>query len=74
SDVGFALPLRRPATGPLAGLLAENEATVPAYGADLNLAGVLALTATSVREGGPATGPAAGPGGGPWAPEPVERA
>ncbi|CAL9589378.1 hypothetical protein [Streptomyces sp. enrichment culture] len=70
SDVGFALPLRRPATGPLAGLLAENAATVPAYGADLNLAGVLALTATSVREGGPA----AGPGGGPWAPEPVERA
>ena len=70
SDVGFALPLRRVATGPLAGLLAENAATVPAYGADLNLAGVLALTATSVREGSPATGP----GGGSGTPEPVERA
>ncbi|MEV8129308.1 trypsin-like peptidase domain-containing protein [Streptomyces sp. NPDC085944] len=70
SDVGFALPLRRAATGPLAGLLAENAATVPAYGADLNLAGVLALTATSVREGSPATGP----GGGSGTPEPVERA
>ncbi|MGW7338811.1 trypsin-like peptidase domain-containing protein [Streptomyces sp. NPDC054808] len=66
SDVGFALPLRRAATGPLAGLLAENAATVPAYGADLNLAGVLALTATSVREGCPAAGPGT--------PEPVERA
>ncbi|MFD5970362.1 trypsin-like peptidase domain-containing protein [Streptomyces sp. NPDC060311] len=66
SDVGFALPLRRAATGPLAGLLAENAATVPAYGADLNLAGVLALTATSVREGRPAAGPRT--------PEPVERA
>ncbi|MFI7875149.1 trypsin-like peptidase domain-containing protein [Streptomyces salinarius] len=66
SDVGFALPLRRAATGPLAGLLAENAATVPAYGADLNLAGVLALTATSVREGRPAAGPGT--------PEPVERA
>ncbi|CAL9433771.1 trypsin-like peptidase domain-containing protein [Streptomyces sp. enrichment culture] len=66
SDVGFALPLRRVATGPLAGLLAENAATVPAYGADLNLAGVLALTATSVREGRPAAGPGT--------PEPVERA
>ncbi|MFD6191572.1 hypothetical protein [Streptomyces sp. NPDC060275] len=62
SDVGFAVPLRRTATGPLADLLAENAATVPAYGADLNLAGVLALTATSVTEAGPG------------AREPVERA
>ncbi len=69
SDVGFALPLRRAAKGPLAGLLAENAETVPAYGADLNLAGVLALTAASVREGNPATGP----GGGFGSPEPVER-
>ncbi|MFF8781462.1 trypsin-like peptidase domain-containing protein [Streptomyces sp. NPDC015140] len=53
SDVGFAVPLRRADTGPLAALLAENAATVPAYGADLNLAGVLALTATSVGQDGP---------------------
>ncbi|MFK4545833.1 ribosomal 50S subunit-associated protein YjgA (DUF615 family) [Streptomyces tendae] len=69
SDVGFAVPLRRAATGPLAALLAENAATVPAYGADLNLAGVLALTATSVRDGDPL----AAPGGGSGAGEPVER-
>ncbi|MDW4909199.1 serine protease [Streptomyces sp. ADMS] len=53
---GFALPLRdRPAdgTGPLSDLLARNAATVPAYGADLNLAGVLELTATSVGSDGP---------------------
>ncbi|WP_109035917.1 trypsin-like peptidase domain-containing protein [Streptomyces rubrogriseus] len=66
SDVGFAVPLRRAAAGPLADLLAENAATVPAYGADLNLAGALALTATSVTE--------AVPDGGPDAREPVERA
>ncbi|MFB6770588.1 trypsin-like peptidase domain-containing protein [Streptomyces sp. NPDC056337] len=53
SDVGFAVPLRRTDTGPLTALLAENAATVPAYGADLNLAGVLALTATSVAQDGP---------------------
>ncbi|MFE5598931.1 trypsin-like peptidase domain-containing protein [Streptomyces coelicoflavus] len=70
SDVGFAVPLRRAATGPLADLLAENAATVPAYGADLNLAGVLALTATSVTEGNPAAGPA----GGADAARPVRRA
>ncbi|MGX1027761.1 trypsin-like peptidase domain-containing protein [Streptomyces sp. SAI-097] len=70
SDVGFAVPLRRAATGPLAALLAENAATVPAYGADLNLAGVLALAATSVTDGGPT----AAPGGGHGAGEPVERA
>ncbi|MEU0408668.1 trypsin-like peptidase domain-containing protein [Streptomyces griseorubiginosus] len=40
-------------TDPLAALLAENAATVPAYGADLNLAGVLELTATSVGQDGP---------------------
>ncbi|MFG2683669.1 hypothetical protein [Streptomyces sp. NPDC048392] len=53
SDVGFAVPVRRAATGPLADLLAENAATVPVYGADLNLAGVLALTGTSVGQDGP---------------------
>ncbi|MEU7403954.1 trypsin-like peptidase domain-containing protein [Streptomyces sp. NPDC044948] len=61
SDVGFAVPLRRAAAGPLADLLAENAATVPAYGADLNPAGVLALTATSVAQDGP---PGASAGGG----------
>ncbi|MFC9683397.1 trypsin-like peptidase domain-containing protein [Streptomyces sp. NPDC056948] len=65
-DVGFAVPLRprvAGAAGPLAELLAENAATVPAYGADLNLAGVLELTGTSVAQDGPAR-----------LPEPVERA
>ncbi|MEU5757137.1 hypothetical protein [Streptomyces sp. NPDC047829] len=65
SDVGFAVPLP-PAPGPLAALLAENAATVPAYGADLNLAGVLALTATSVGRDGPPGVPGgggSGPGG-----------
>ncbi|MEU6104900.1 trypsin-like peptidase domain-containing protein [Streptomyces flaveolus] len=51
-DVGFAVPLRA-ASGPLADLLAENAETVPAYGADLNLAGILELTATSMRGDGP---------------------
>ncbi|MFE6823881.1 trypsin-like peptidase domain-containing protein [Streptomyces sp. NPDC057690] len=41
------------AGGPLAELLARNAATVPAYGADLNLAGLLELTATSVGSDGP---------------------
>ncbi|MGW1536457.1 serine protease [Streptomyces aureus] len=51
---GFALPLRgRVALAPLAGLLARNAATVPAYGADLNLAAALELTATSVASDGP---------------------
>ncbi|MGY0070079.1 serine protease [Streptomyces sp. QTS137] len=58
-DGGFAVPLR-PAPGPLAALLAENAATVPAYGTDLNLAGVLELTATSVGQDGPSG--ALGPG------------
>ncbi|GGY49003.1 S1 family peptidase [Streptomyces djakartensis] len=68
-DVGFAVLLPPPApaaAGALAELLAENAATVPAYGADLNLAGVLELTAPSVAQAGPPdqTG----------GPEPVERA
>ncbi|MFF4173940.1 trypsin-like peptidase domain-containing protein [Streptomyces sp. NPDC001744] len=62
ATAGYAVPLR-PA-GPLADLLRRNAATVPAYGPDLNLAGILELTATS-------TGPARLPD--PW-PEPVERA
>ncbi|ALV32974.1 trypsin-like peptidase domain-containing protein [Streptomyces sp. CdTB01] len=53
-DAGFAVPLRPAPAGPLADLLAANAATVPAYGADLNLAGVLELTATSVGQDGPA--------------------
>ncbi|MGC5564550.1 trypsin-like peptidase domain-containing protein [Streptomyces sp. FR-108] len=46
---GLAVPLSTggtPPFGPLAELLARNAATVPAYGDDLNLAGVLELTAT----------------------------
>ncbi|MFD9223876.1 trypsin-like peptidase domain-containing protein, partial [Streptomyces sp. NPDC060064] len=63
---GFALPLRAPGfppDGPLAELLRRNAATVPGYGHDLNLAGVLELTATS-------TGSVGGPGV--WS-DPVER-
>ncbi|ORT54373.1 serine protease [Streptomyces sp. CB03238] len=64
---GLAVPLARVAAaapdGPLAALLRRNAATVPAYGADLNLAGVLRLAATT---GGPAGGTSA------W-PDPVER-
>ncbi|MCW7947440.1 large Pro/Ala/Gly-rich protein [Streptomyces hygroscopicus] len=41
---GFAMPLRGLGE-PLDGLLARNAETVPAYGADLNLAAVLELTA-----------------------------
>ncbi|MFE2097873.1 trypsin-like peptidase domain-containing protein [Streptomyces sp. NPDC059468] len=72
-DAGFAVPLR-PADGPLAELLARNAATVPAYGADLNLAGVLELTATSVGQDGP-PGALAGHVGtaGPGCVQPVER-
>ncbi|MGW0846341.1 trypsin-like peptidase domain-containing protein [Streptomyces sp. NPDC002787] len=52
---GFAVPLRGwRAEPPLAELLARNAATVPAYGTDLNLAGVLELTATTVGSDGPA--------------------
>lgn len=64
---GFAIPLRAAAAtspdGPLAALLARNAATVPAYGPELNLAGGLQLTATSL---GPATASLA------WS-EPVAR-
>ncbi|MFB8777513.1 serine protease [Streptomyces broussonetiae] len=65
-DTGFAVPLPgRVAGGPLGELLARNAATVPAYGADLNLAGVLELTATSMGcDGAPE----------PLAVPPVERA
>ncbi|MEU1710594.1 serine protease [Streptomyces sp. NPDC005706] len=52
-DTGFAVPLRPAAEGPLAELLTRNAATVPAHGADLNLAGVLELAATSVGQDGP---------------------
>ncbi|WP_243762395.1 trypsin-like peptidase domain-containing protein [Streptomyces sp. Tu 3180] len=80
-DSGFAVPLppRDPgaaraggATGaedPLAELLAENAVTVPAYGADLNIAGAVELTAASVRRDGPAPAPGAH-----TTVEPVERA
>ncbi|GGZ67250.1 S1 family peptidase [Streptomyces bluensis] len=49
---GFAVPLRK-GDGPLGELLARNAATVPAYGRDLNLAGILELTAASVASEGP---------------------
>ncbi|MFJ8110724.1 trypsin-like peptidase domain-containing protein [Streptomyces sp. NPDC096132] len=74
-DAAFAVPLRPAAAGPLADLLARNAATVPAYGADLNLAGVLELAATSVASDGP-PGTLPGHPGEPGASavEPVERA
>ncbi|MEU6595393.1 hypothetical protein ABZ923_40410 [Streptomyces sp. NPDC046881] len=68
-DAGFAVPLR-PAGGALADLLARNAATVPAYGADLNLAGILQLTTTSVAQDGPPDTLT----GHPCAVEPLERA
>ncbi|WP_107088997.1 serine protease [Streptomyces sp. NRRL B-3648] len=68
-DAGFAVPLR-PADAVLAGLLARNAATVPAYGADLNLAGILQLTTTSVVQDGPPDALT----GHPCAVEPLERA
>ncbi|MFD9096092.1 trypsin-like peptidase domain-containing protein [Streptomyces collinus] len=73
-DYGFAVPLR-PADGPLAELLVRNAATVPSYGADLNLAGVLELTATSVGQDGPPDSHTPHTGGtGPAQPvRPVER-
>ncbi|WP_261719583.1 serine protease [Streptomyces sp. FZ201] len=52
-DEGFAVPLHPALPGPLADLLAENTTTVPSYGADLNPAGVLELTATTVGQEGP---------------------
>ncbi|MEB3963878.1 serine protease, partial [Streptomyces kunmingensis] len=62
---GFAVPLRAAAAVEprLAALLTRGDATVPAYGPDLNLAGVLHLTAVSVGSDGPAPADA----------EPVER-
>ncbi|MBZ6478057.1 trypsin-like peptidase domain-containing protein [Streptomyces griseocarneus] len=49
---GFAIPLRAAAAadpeGPLAQLLHRNDASVPAFGPDLNLAGALQLTATAL--------------------------
>lgn len=53
-STGFAVPLRDwRSERPLAELLARNAATVAAYGTDLNLAGVLELTATTVGSDGP---------------------
>ncbi|MBV2353558.1 serine protease [Streptomyces sp. J2-1] len=62
----LAAPLL-PDDGPLGALLARNAATVPAYGADLNLAGILEATAVSVAQDGPQPGPGS-------AVLPVERA
>ncbi|MGW3915289.1 serine protease [Streptomyces sp. NPDC005070] len=59
---GCAVPLRG-GTGPLAELLARNAATVPAYGADLNLAAALELTATSMGSDGPRPPTPSGPAG-----------
>ncbi|WP_405528717.1 hypothetical protein OG592_12240 [Streptomyces avidinii] len=63
---GFAVALRAAAgadpDGPLAALLERNAATVPGHGADLNFAGALELTATTL-------GACLCPDG----PEPVER-
>ncbi|MFJ9966842.1 trypsin-like peptidase domain-containing protein [Streptomyces avermitilis] len=52
---GFAVPLRGAGctAGPLGELLTRNAATVPAYRADLNPAGVLELAATTVGSNGP---------------------
>ncbi|MFE6833767.1 hypothetical protein ACFVFI_02845, partial [Streptomyces sp. NPDC057705] len=62
----FAVALRTAAAadpgGPLAALLERNAATVPGYGPDLNLAGALELTATTLGTAFPAD-----------ACEPVER-
>ncbi|MET9857408.1 hypothetical protein ABZY57_31325, partial [Streptomyces sp. NPDC006450] len=63
---GFAVPLAAAAAadpgGPLAALLERNAATVPGYGADLNLAGALQLTGTTLGAALAARGP-----------EPVDR-
>ncbi|MEU0633843.1 trypsin-like peptidase domain-containing protein, partial [Streptomyces sp. NPDC005989] len=64
TGAGFAVQLRPAGTGgPLDALLRRNATSVPGYGRDLNLAGALHLTATSL---GSATGPDASP-------DPVER-
>ncbi|MGW2019564.1 trypsin-like peptidase domain-containing protein [Streptomyces sp. NPDC001927] len=65
---GYALPL--PPVGPLAELLRRNAATAPCYGRELNLAGVLELTATATAA---STGAATGTGSRSESP-PVERA
>lgn len=58
---GFAVPLAAAAAadpgGPLAALLRRNAATVPGHGADLNLAGVLQLTGTTLGAAFAARGP-----------------
>ena len=83
-DTGYAVPLRPRSSAPLAELLTRNAATVPAYGADLNLAGVLELTGTSVGQDGPpgalagyvgraGAGGAEADAGGPGAVQCVER-
>lgn len=55
---GFAVPLRaaaaRDPAGPLAELLRRNAATVPGFGADLNVAGALRLAAVSLGPASPA--------------------
>ncbi|MFI7235134.1 serine protease [Streptomyces cyaneofuscatus] len=53
---GLALPIPRGADAALDALLVRNATAAPAYGPDLNLAGALQLTATSV---GSADGPKA---------------
>lgn len=53
---GLALPIARGADGTLDALLRRNALAAPGYGPDLNLAGALQLTATSV---GSADGPKA---------------
>ncbi|MGW2212793.1 trypsin-like peptidase domain-containing protein [Streptomyces sp. NPDC001781] len=54
-DSGFAAPVRPAgeADPALTALLARNATTVPAYGTDLNLAGILQLCAASVSQDGP---------------------
>ncbi|MFJ8860871.1 serine protease [Streptomyces sp. NPDC102451] len=48
---GLAVQLaRKDAPGPLAEVLRRNASTVPGYGRDLNLAGALQLTATSLGQ------------------------
>ncbi|MYV40279.1 serine protease, partial [Streptomyces sp. SID1328] len=54
-DSAFAAPVRpaEEADPELTALLARNTTTVPAYGIDLNLAGVIQLCAASVSQDGP---------------------
>ncbi|MFI5826602.1 serine protease [Streptomyces sp. NPDC051578] len=66
----FAVPLRAAAGadggGPLHAVLERNAATVPGYGEELNLAGALELTGTTL-------GPVLGAGPVPGGPDPVAR-